>query len=843
MLFTPEEIKFIRNAETSIVECMNDVLQGINKELPSNITERLSALHNKVRNIHSDDREQNEMKGIIARSLSNLQAIKIEKMNSNKDYLKSQTMLFHGMNELDREQIIKIKHQLTVLSTAQKTCDTFVRGMQVIDQGVHKTGEGIAYGVNATKQGMSAAATAAKRGAGIVGGGIVSGAKKTGRGAISVGKGIAGGAVIVGGGVAYGAQTAWEKILAPAGTAVAEAIDRAITAMQDAVRRENIHDANQAIRNVVEQAQLVIDNSLMAIENALHILEPSLSPKELTDKAKKFIEYDNIERSLIAIIDDVIELQEGVLSSDQAKEYINYFNNKLNDVQTAVNSVVETADSYLDDARQELQQNFKSQQDEWLLEDFKKYPPLSDLKQWITNIPSDTTDQELYSEEHFLDIMNMLNAAKILCKQKNNEVYFKKLHDIKEELDLIFQARLERSVFIEKLDEAIDNIAEFDSLQYALERNDKFAPFLEKAQHFLIKAQESQENMTKPLKKAINALKAANSFAAGVLRLGEKGLNYVLSNIKDTINSIWDSITKIINSVPGLAASAASKVGDAASTAVGKLLELADVVTSKISELSDNFVQSMQKIIGIRKVKENKNAIYQHQAFQPDKIREVIQDNLFVNNLFKDSNPVEDIITPEPDKKKLYPYKVTTKLKCIDYKRGNKEIFYDVDLMVVYKDSIHFSPELDINHFTQKGYIVPIDEIDKFEDAKLELIKILGNDERGLLSTPRAESIKIKYFNDTSMNAFLDTLVMEKNAKKIHIKTSSVSSKVLKEFEKRKKEEAIGKKRHASYSSLEGLESRKEDAFRVGSQALKKQTPISTEDVRVVVNPLPKRGR
>ena len=272
-------------------------------------------------------------------------------------------MLFHGVNELDREQIIKIKQQLTVLSAAQKTCDTFVRGMQAIDHGVHKTGEGIAYGVNATKQGMAAAATAVKKSAGIVGGGIVSGAKKTGKGAISVGKGIAGGAVIVGGGVAYGAQTAWEKILAPAGTAVADAIDRAITAMQDAVRRENIHDANQAIRDVVQQAQSVVDNSLRAIENALSIVEPSFSPQELTDRAKKFIEYDNIEQSLIAIIDDVIDLQEGVLSSEQAKEYINYFNNKLNAVQTAVNSVVEVADGYLDDARQELQQNFKSQQD------------------------------------------------------------------------------------------------------------------------------------------------------------------------------------------------------------------------------------------------------------------------------------------------------------------------------------------------------------------------------------------------------------------------------------------------------------------------------------------------
>ena len=794
MFFTQEDIQFINKTIEQTKAWMHDVFRGVHIEVPPETTEKLMNLYSTCRGVKLDSPTDIKMHEEIVTAMQNIQIIVIE--NSKHPVKKanpSKSITFHNVHDLheaDKTQIIKMKHRPTVISLSHKTCDTFVRGMQSAGQGIQTTGDFIVAGGKKTGK--------------VIGKGIVAGGKKTGKGAVFAGKGVAAGAALVVGGVAYGANAAWEHVLEPAGKAIADVIDQAITAMQDAVRKENINDADKAIRNVVEQAQLVIDNSLQAIQTSLHIIDPSLSVRDLVLRAKNFIGYENIEQSLKTIMDNVIRLKEDVSSSDQVKEYINLFDEKFTDLQEKVEFVLEAADSYVDDASKQLENNRTSEQTNgWLLDDLKDCQSLSKLKEFINTLNS-SKDSSDYAAS-FQEIGDILAQVQRLCENKNLKDDAEKFGQIIDDLNSITNSSDDEQVVLadlseadiinlkKKLNEAVDNIAEFDRSQYVLENQDKFDQVLGIAKSFLNQANNAKENMIKPLKKARNALKAADSFAAGVLRLGEKGLNYVLSNIKDTINSIWDLTSKFITSMPGLAKEAAKGLANGvvvlAKAAVDKLLDFTDAVTSKISELSDKFVQSMRKIIGLRTGQENKDSIYQKHAFRPEKIRKVILENLAREDQENGGIAKDIIIAPNPDKKNPYPYTVTTKLKCYSHP-GNKEKWYDVILMTVNKDTIHFEPPLDMNEFAHKTrYMVPPEEKCKFDEANLKLLQILGNDPRGLLSAPRAadESIKLKRFNDQTLDAFLNTRVMRHNARKINMQDTSVSEAVLRKFEDTKK--------------------------------------------------------
>lgn len=710
--------------ETTLSD-LDKYITGITTEFPSNIKE--SEIHDLVLQ-SSLDKEGQELVDILCEQF---QIAKIRKLQLQG---KSKQVLFHGAKP-QLGQLVEIEHQKNLLLLAKQQYDHLTAGMDAIKDGVNLTKNGIVSGAKVTGKGLS----------------VVS--KTVGKGALLAGKGIAATAAFVGGSIAAGAEAAWEHVVIPAGDAIGVAIDQAITAMREVVKKENLKDASIAIQEIKRRANEVLYHALKATELAIKLLHPEWDKEDITHEAKTLLDYYEIEQLL-----DNLRLDQNLNIED--------LRNNISSIKEKIDFVVEESGKTVADAQGFLQKDFtKEQENSWLTESFAGFKSMAEFKKDIKKLQDTVATKPNFdswtekTKELYLtsksNIENMLSKSIELCRQNNDQFHLKNLLKFKNMLNEQAE-NLDIPETLKLLHEIIIPVAEVDLLEKDREQG-TLNPQLMEAQSYLNNAQQSQKDLQKPLKKATNALKAADNFVVGVLRLGEKGLTHILSKIKTTINNIWNSVTDIISSSPSLAGAV-----------VNKLLDFTSKVTEKLSEVSENFVNSMHKIIGIKKERENTNAIYQHQAFQPQHIRNIVDERFVAQEMFN----VDDYpITNKHNKIKPYPYPITVKLECKDSKHGNKKVSYEVEVMVFNKNSIDIPPMPDL---AEKGYSVPGSEMRKFENMQKQLVNIIASDPRGLSNMPRAKAITLVRFDDKHyMETLLESPVVESQKTKIKLAPSS----------------------------------------------------------------------
>lgn len=706
---------------------LDKYITGITTEFPSNIKEL--EIHDLVLQ-SSLDKEGQELIDILCEQF---QIAKIRKLQL-QGKSKSAQVLFHGVKS-QLGPLVEIEHQKNLLLLAKQQYDHLTAGMDAIKEGVNVTKNGIVSGAKVTGKGLSVAS------------------KTVGKGALLAGKGIAASAAFVGGSIAAGAEAAWEHVIIPAGDAIGVAIDQAITAVRDVVKKENLKDANIAIQEIKRRANEVLYHSLKATELAIKLLHPDWDKEDIAHEAKTLLDYYEIEKSL-----DNLRLDRNLNIED--------LRNNISIIKEKIDSVVEESGKTVADAQGFLQKDFtKEQENSWLTESFADFKSMDEFKKDIKKLQDTVATKPNFdswtekTKELYLtsksNIENMLSKSIELCRQNNDQFHLKNLIKFKNMLNEQAE-NLDIPETLKLLNEVITPIAEVDLLEKDREQGTLNHQLLE-AQSYLNNAQQSQQDLQKPFKKAKNALKAADNFVVGVLRLGEKGLTHILSKIKTTMNNIWKSVTEIISGSPNLAGAA-----------VNKLLDFTSKVTEKLSEVSENFVESMYRIIGIKKDKENPKAIYQHQAFQPQHIRSLVNERFVAQDMFS----VDDyVIAKNHDETKPYPYPITVKLECKDSKHGNKNVSCEVEVMVFNKNSIDISAAPDL---VEKGYIIPASQMRKFENIQQQLVSIIASDPRGLSNMPRAKSINLVRFDDKHyMETFLESSVIESQKTKLKLDPSS----------------------------------------------------------------------
>ncbi|MGD0466568.1 MAG: hypothetical protein ABSA84_07725 [Gammaproteobacteria bacterium] len=281
------------------------------------------------------------------------------------------------------------------------------------------------------------------------------------------------------------------------------------------------------------------------------------------------------------------------------------------------------------------------------------------------------------------------------------------------------------------------------------------------------------EKLSEMATTAVNATRAVGSFAKGMLHLGQRGLTAVATTIKDTVLALVGAAVLLAKKIPAVAKDLWNLMGKA---------------VNGLSKAYEAFTKKANKIIGIRKPKEDKDAIYRKRHFDLKNCRKY-----FDAVIAKDS----DLSATSTDHLRSDgAISITLKDK------NGKNL--TIPIMTINKEKINF-PKLEQNPYIIR--IIPLKELELFAAAQKKLVQATI---KGLDNIPRAKGIRLDGFDETR---FIKPAMEALKDKDLHSRTpvtlgdTSLQDQEVKSFLEQRNKKVEAKREHKPIDQDEILSS------------------------------------
>ena len=580
------------------------------------------------------------------------------------------------------------------------------------------------------------------------------------------------------------------------GIAAGNVVSGAVKAIEDSVRNLSLADAKKAISDAIDAA----NETLRQAEAALTAI---LADSTLSDaiKAHAIQAFEATRAAAKAAIQKAQaagqELHEigtktakevGKLSNDAKKviaEAVTTAKESIREINTTVHATIDSIATSIhtnvDAVKQKIINDIGIPLQTIVAHaiDKLKAADFNSIKSVLEQSMKDITEKLNAAKDHLRQILQDSNLSEEI-KQAAITAHALAIKEAKAAMEKAQQIAKQANATKEEIIKAFEHAAT-KVVEVADAAENKIVELADKANKHvsaaatvaLEKAQAAGEKLRDMTTTALNATRAVGSFAKGMLHLGQRGLTAVATTIKDTVLALVGAAVLLAKKVPEVARDLWNLMGKA---------------VNGLSKAYEAFTNKVNKIIGIRKPKEDKDAIYRKRHFDLKNCRKY-----FDAVIAKDS----DLIATSTDH-----LKSNGAISITFQDKNGKNL--TIPIMTINKEKINF-PKLEQNPYIIK--IIPLKELELFTNAQKKLVQATI---KGLDNIPRAKGIRLDGFDETR---FITPAMEALKDKNLHSRTpvtlgdTSLQDQQVKAFLEQRNKKVEAKREHKPIDQDEILSS------------------------------------
>jgi len=581
-----------------------------------------------------------------------------------------------------------------------------------------------------------------------------------------------------------------------AGNAVTSVVSSAVKAIEDSVRNISLADARKAISDAIDAANETLRQAEAALKAILedhtlsdaikkHAREAFNATKDAAEAAiqqaeaagKKLQEIGTKAAQEVGKLAD--STKEAVTAAvTTAKESIIEINKT---VHATIDSIATSVHTNVDAVKQKIINDIGIPLQTIVVHaiDKLKAADFNSIKSVLEQSMKDITDKLNAAKDHLHQILQDSNLSEEI-KQAAIKAHALAIKEAKAAMEKAQQIAKQANATKEEIIKAFEHAA-IKVGEVADAAEDKIVELADKANKHvsaaataaLEKAQAAGEKLREMATTAVNATRAVGSFAKGMLHLGQRGLTAVATTIKDTVLALVGAAVLLAKKIPAVAKDLWNLMGKA---------------VNGLSKAYEAFTKKANKIIGIRKPKEDKDAIYRKRHFDLKNCRKY-----FDAVIAKDS----DLSATSTDHLRSDgAISITLKDK------NGKNL--TIPIMTINKEKINF-PKLEQNPYIIR--IIPLKELELFAAAQKKLVQATI---KGLDNIPRAKGIRLDGFDETR---FIKPAMEALKDKDLHSRTpvtlgdTSLQDQEVKSFLEQRNKKVEAKREHKPIDQDEILSS------------------------------------